>query len=134
MKNYFIFIVAGLLASNIEAKVIKVTSASTDETNKGSFLYCLKHANEDAVRKCYSICQKIRFGIANQCTFSAEKQLVINGKNVNDLEKYKSSLRQTIMQKEVLKFQTEYPGGVMTQQPTLLSETVHLGSPAISWG
>ena len=80
MKNYFIFIVAGLLASNIEAKVIKVTSASTDETNKGSFLYCLKHANdgdeilfdlsEDTIR------------IANQCTFSAEKQLVINGKNV----------------------------------------------------
>ena len=111
MKNYFIFIVAGLLASNIEAKVIKVTSASTDETNKGSFLYCLKHANdgdeilfdlsEDTIR------------IANQCTFSAEKQLVINGKNVKTNKNIVFAPTNDYA-KRGFEIPTEYPGGVMT--------------------
>lgn len=111
MKNYFLFIVAGLFVSNMEAKVIKVTSASMAETDEGSFLYCLKQANdgdeilfdlpEDTIR------------IADQCTFSSEKRLVINGENAKTGKNIVFAPAKDYT-KRGFEIPTEYPGGVMT--------------------
>lgn len=112
MRNYFLFIVTGLLIinSNIEAKVIKVTSASTAQTDEGSFLYCLKQANDGDEIQFDLARDTIR--IAEQCTFSSEKKLLINGKNA-ETNKNIVFAPANDYTKRGFEIPTEYPGGIM---------------------